>query len=595
MAGMQRYDRRALAWLLWLVIFAGVRPAWAAPQAQATLDRQVIAPGEAATLTIIITNEDAHPVLPQVPGLNITLTGQRVSSQYFGGGNSQVTFARTYSVSAGHEGDFSIAPISVNNVPLPPLHLKVSATAAATARAQSGGQAGGQGAAADDKRALPFMRVVLPHTRLYVGEEVPIQIKAYFREGTEAHMEGPLAVTGDAFTATGLDTHPVRSEEVINGENWVVLTWPCVLGAIKSGNYPLNIELPLLVRLRLGGDADMQRQLQALFGMAHTNGFIGDDLDEVFGRQVERHLVLKPPATQVQVLSVPAAGRPADFTGAVGHFEVAATVAPTGGAVGEPLTFRITVSGRGNLSRFSTPGLADSAQWRVYRPEAQQVSASATGGVGSRTFSQPIVPRVPGALRVPGIALSWFDPDTERYETRQTPALTVMVSPAPGADTRPASGLASAPAMSSAPAAVPVAAPLRPVSGWRHTHSLRPLVRAPWFLALLAAPVAGLLLILLWRGVGGFIGRARPDQGAGAQAARRWLASLDAAITREDAAEFLAVARRALQGCSTADPALAQEILAAADQVAYGAGSMSGAQLRHWRERMAALLAGGGS
>jgi hypothetical protein len=47
--------------------------------------------------------------------------------------------------------------------------------------------------------------VVLPKGRLYVGELVPFQIKAYFREGVGARADGPLAAVGDAFTVSGLD------------------------------------------------------------------------------------------------------------------------------------------------------------------------------------------------------------------------------------------------------------------------------------------------------------------------------------------------------------------------------------------------------
>jgi len=571
-------------WLVMLVLLLVAAPALAAPQAQASLDPSVIAPGDSATLTITIANEDAHPVLPQVPGLRIMLMGQSVSSQYYGGGNSQTVFSRTYQVSAGREGDFTIAPISVNGVQLKPLRLKVSASAAAAA----GGP--GASAAADEKRALPFLRVVVPRTRLYVGQEVPIQIKAYFREGTEAHMEGPLAVTGDAFTATGLDAHPSRSQETLDGQNWVVLTWSSVLGAIKSGDYPLNVELPLLVRLRLGGDTSMEQRLQQMFGIAHTNGFIGDDLDQIFGRQVERHLVLRPPATQLQVLPLPSAGRPADFSGAVGHFDVTAGVAPASGAVGDPLTLKITVAGKGNLSRINTAGLQDSAQWRTYRPEVQQAQASGPGGVagvaGSKTFSQPIVPRTAGSLTVPGIALSWFDPDAERYETRETPALTVRVSPA---REQPASGVQAGQGTVSRPAAAVAA---RPAVAFHHARSLRPLILEPWFMGVLATPVAGLLLTLLWQGIGGRLGRVRQGrQRAGVQDGQRWVTLMDAAITRGDAVEFFEVVRRALQERPGVAPEAVREILEAADRVAYGRGSMSAGQLRQWREQVAGLLA----
>ncbi len=88
---------------------------------------------------------------------------------------------------------------------------------------------------------------------------------------------GPLALVGDAFTVNGLDKLPVRSEETLGGMRYLVWTWSAVLGALKSGNYPLGFEKPATVSVRLRGpDADMASRLRSLIGTSSAGAFMDD-------------------------------------------------------------------------------------------------------------------------------------------------------------------------------------------------------------------------------------------------------------------------------------------------------------------------------
>ena len=114
--------------------------------------------------------------------------------------------------------------------------------------------------------------------------------------------------------------------------------------------------------------------------------------DDFFGGVTEKQLMLRTDSENVNVLSLPTARRPTDFTGAVGKFEVDSEAAPTKVTMGDPITVRLKVSGQGNFDRVNSRGLETSAEWKTYSPRAQFEPADNAGYEGTKTFEQAIVP-----------------------------------------------------------------------------------------------------------------------------------------------------------------------------------------------------------
>jgi hypothetical protein len=453
------------------------------------------------------------------------------------------------------------------------------------------------------------MKVILPKTRLYVGELVPIQIKAYFREGISARLEGPLAAAGDAFTVSGLDKRPTQSEEAVAGIGYTVLTWNSVLGALKSGDYPIDLQLPLTVNVQLpGSDSDMAARLRALFGTAAPGAFMDDsDFGSLFGKIIQKSVTLKPDPTPLTVLPLPVAGRPADFSGAVGQFQVATSLAPAAGAVGDPLSFKLTVTGKGNLSRVSSDGLHDSTEWRVYRPESKVTADDDTGLQGLKTFTQPVVPLQTGQLTLPGLSFSYFDPEAERYVTRATPPVRVTVTPGVAANQVAPTLQAAAPRGSVGSASADALATDVAASGG-YTATLQPLVWRSWFLGAALAPIA--LMLAAVTGIRRYQLRASDPalvlHAARLAAVRINLESMAAALNRGDTPAFFAAARHALQERLAdlwqvpaesvdqqlvaqqlpAEGAELQAILAMAEKATYAGESLPAKALREWQRRV---------
>ena len=279
--------------------------------------------------------------------------------------------------------------------------------------------------------------------------------------------------------STKLDDNPEQTNEMINGVPYTVVTWTSALSAVKAGDYPLNLDLPVMVRVQEKG-ARRNNPFKDLFD--DDSAFDDSFFDNFFSNARQKPLTLHTDGATVKIKPLPTQGRPADFSGAVGQFEVSNEVSAKNGTTGDPLTLKIKIEGRGNFDRVMTNGLTSSSDWKTYKPNGKFTANDSAGIEGEKTFEQSIVPTKAGAQEIPALNFSYFDPEAQRYVTKNTTPIAIDV----------AQGTASVPVATAAPVAdAPKAnsdglAPDQLVTG-RTVSSLRPLVLTPWFLTLNAA------------------------------------------------------------------------------------------------------------
>ena len=253
----------------------------------------------------------------------------------------------------------------------------------------------------------------------------------------------------------------------------------------------------------------------------------------------ERQLTLRAPARPVEVLPLPTRGQPASFGGAVGHFDVHATLAPSSGTEFEPMTLKLQISGRGNFDRVSTAGLPSAGQWKSYPP-----SASLAAG-GAKIFEQAVVPLRSGGGVLPSVSFSFFDPDRRQYVTRSTAPIAVQVAPAPaGSATAPDVATASISQDSGAPAHQ-----LRPnrLDEGRDVATLLPLYQRRWFWPSLAIPWLALALLLARTRSPGRVASGRARRRALRDAVARERVAMRRAAVDQDPVRFFEAAQTALQ------------------------------------------------
>lgn len=131
---------------------------------------------------------------------------------------------------------------------------------------------------------------------------------------------------------------------------------------------------------------------------------------------------------KVKVDSLPA-GIPVDA--AVGTYQVYATADRTSVVLGDALTFRFQVKGRGNLKWIdAAPSLAIDGV-RVFPPRVvSDLKTTRQGIEGSKTWEFVIVPDKVGSHEIPSISFPYFDPQAQGMKTGVTDAIPFVVTDA---------------------------------------------------------------------------------------------------------------------------------------------------------------------
>jgi hypothetical protein len=131
---------------------------------------------------------------------------------------------------------------------------------------------------------------------------------------------------------------------------------------------------------------------------------------------------------EITVKNLPAVGRPASFTGAVGDFDFKVETDRAQLDAGESLTASISVTGSGNLKLMELPKLKAPQSLEVYDPERKNnVSTNIYGMRGSITDRYTVVPQYGGKYVMPPVEFSYFDPKKEQYFTQNSGEMLLMV------------------------------------------------------------------------------------------------------------------------------------------------------------------------
>jgi hypothetical protein len=586
-----------------------VSAASALAQAQVTceLDHDEITLGDSAQLTMTVTGGEGDNISPPtVPGLEFVSVGQSTQIQIINGSMTSST-SLTYQINPEHAGTFTIPSLSKGGQPLT---LRVLPAGGGTAPSTGNSNPSSNlppptssGLSGESIHPTPdgaaFVHLGLPKLNLYVGETVPVDIQVGLKPGLVAAINDLPTLNADSLALNQLSAKPEQTEEVIEGRNYTVLTWHSALTALKPGSFSVTVDTPLTVRMRT-----KLRRPSSMPGGLFDDPFADPFFQDFFGGTTEKQITVSSDPEGLTVLALPNEGKPSGFGGAVGSFNVNSELSPVKGERGDPVTLRLKISGTGDFDRVNSSMLGDLKGWKTYRPNAKFVPSDSVGFSGEKDIEQAIIPQEPGRQNVPALTFSYFNPETKRYETKQTVPLTLEVT-----DTS---------AKSLAAAQTPVDKPaqdlsddkqpddLRPnqVETGKTVSTLQPLYFQPGFLAGQLALVLGFLGAGIWirRGMRTANDPDEVRRHTAQRAIQQYLDEMSAAASTRDTKRFFQAARATIQeklalrwnlapaAITTAeinshlngDGAEICRLFAYADQVAYSGQEMTGEDFAQW-------------
>ncbi|RIA10979.1 oxygen tolerance protein BatD [Flavobacteriaceae bacterium MAR_2010_72] len=155
---------------------------------------------------------------------------------------------------------------------------------------------------------------------------------------------------------------------------------------------------------------------------------------DFFGQRImsQVHRTISAGSRTINVKPLPEAGKPLDFSGAVGDFKFNVITSKTELNASESLQARVEVTGNGNLKLFQLPRLNLPSSLEVFEPEhAENVTTNLNGMQGSISDSYTIVPQYKGKYPIPSISFSYFDLATESYKRISSGEIVIDVLEGP--------------------------------------------------------------------------------------------------------------------------------------------------------------------
>ncbi len=437
-------------------------------QVEAELSQEYSGVGQPVRLNISVTGGRGAQIPQQlnIDGIDARFIGKSEQMQWQmkgGGVNSTATSTFSYLIVPLRPGDFTIPPIPVTiggkTVKTVPLTLHVMGgqgvpvrPAIPVPKSQTGRQSVSPPSSAQtpprsqgsqsEERKITFGDLIIPKKTLYVGEVVPVELRFYFDASYPARLPDRPIFAGEGFTVMPF-SKPNEKQQEVDGRVYNVVIFQTAISAAKAGTLevaPATIESQVQVPSRSPSGFD------DFFGGFFGNMMSGDI----------RQITVRTQSAKLEVKPLPKDGRPEDFSGAVGQFSLQAIAAPKQAAAGDPISFNVAVSGRGNFDAMAPPVLLDAEGWRSY-PPGEKFAASPSDPVGfngEKRFEFMIVAREDQS-KTPVAQLSFFDPSLEKYVTIKSTAIEVTAK----GTADPAAVAAATPAAQPAPAASPVAIP----------------------------------------------------------------------------------------------------------------------------------------
>jgi hypothetical protein len=394
-----------------------------------SLDRTEASLGEVLVMTITIEGSGATELdVPQVDGLVIQQRGVSQSTSFINGHTRQ-ELTINYLVQAQRPGKFTIPSMSLelDGKKESTLPLTITINNASTASASNqipqtnrNSNKSLKNAAAQNATGIMIERDC-DKTQPYVGEQVICAVRIYHR----GNLAGGQKVQQNSTEYRRFATEGERQyQKVVNGQRYAVIELKEIFVPLKDGKIslgPFELDARVVAWNRRGNPLDK------FFDRLGGGMF---NFDMAFTEETQ--VTLKSEPTVLEVKALPSAGRPANFSGLVGQYQITAQKTTDRLAAMDTLTVTVNIEGIGLLDTAASPFTDNLPGSKIYadKPDYKEQIDPNAGIRSAKTFKYAVVPSQPGTMQLPAVELNVFNPRLGQYVTLQADLGTLIVDPA---------------------------------------------------------------------------------------------------------------------------------------------------------------------
>jgi len=365
------------------------------------LHSRKIAIGERGVYALQVENGtlEEPPKVIKVPGLTIVFQGQNTNLSIKNGVSSNQTLYY-FTISGETEGTFTIPSLSFN------IRGKIYSTKPADLvvfKRKAGDLT-------LDASKPYFLRLTTPKTSLYVNQIVPLELTTFVRGQGSLYEIGAPDLKNENMVIKPFQRNIAQGNMLIDGYEYSTAKIQGAVYSIRAGEQILE---QANLRCRL---IDRSNQ-------------VGGGLRSLFTQTVTR--TLQSNSLIFDVKPLPDEGKPSTFSGAVGDFNMEIKASPVRLKTGDPISVDITIQGIGNFDVLAAPVflLKDPKKWRTYEARKIIDPSEISDGMlaGKSTFTQIVIP-LSDTSELPSFEISYFNPETEKYVTRQTMPIPLEIT-----------------------------------------------------------------------------------------------------------------------------------------------------------------------
>lgn len=394
-----------------ILFLIAIQPIWAQVQFEAKVSKTTLGLNERLRIDFTMNADGDNFSPPSFEGFRIVAGPSQQVSQSWINGRSSFNKSYSYFLLPTQKGTLIIkqAAVEINGQIYKTNPVKINVTAAVPQPRDPNDE---PQVSADDAIHLV---AEISKGNPYVNEPITVVYKLYFSYniGITNWRELNKPKYND-FWSQNIDIKQLVAEEgKYNGERYrFVVLRKTVLYPQKSGR--LEIE-----PLSLDIDVQVPTNRRDFFGRVQ----VMDDNKRVSAGS--KTITVKP---------LPEAGKPVDFSGAVGRFNFSVTPSKTTLKNGESLDLKVAASGTGNLKLFTLPKPVVPNSLEMYDPvHNEQVQTPLSGMNGHISDSYTIIPQFKGKYPIKPMSFTYFDLGSGKYKTITSPEIMITVLDGPTA------------------------------------------------------------------------------------------------------------------------------------------------------------------
>ncbi len=376
-------------------------------QFEARVSKTTLGLNERLRIDFMMNVDGDNFVQPSFDGFRIIAGPSQQVSQSWVNGRSSFEKAYSYFLVPNQKGIFVIksAAIEYNGQIYKTAPIKITVTAATEQpRDPNDSQISG------DENL--YLVADVSKTNPYLNEPVTVVYKLYFANIGITNLGETSKPKYNDFWSQNIEIKQLVAEEgIFKGQNFryivlkKVILYPQKSGRLKIEPLSLTVDVQLPTNRR-----------------------------DMFGRMLltETTKRVSAGAKTINVKPLPEAGKPDDFTGAVGNFDFKVTPSKTNLKHGESLDLVVSVTGKGNLKLFSLPKPVVPNALEMYDAvHSEDISTPLSGMAGKSVDSYAIVPQYKGNYPVKPMQFSYFDLSSGTYKTLRSPEIMIHVLDGP--------------------------------------------------------------------------------------------------------------------------------------------------------------------